>query len=151
MAKFLWSNMAQMLWKHKLLFHCFPVPMLLLGGTEVCTELDLTWAERAPDSPQVGPLWGPFGGPRGPPKGSNRSKSGELQPDLAKIGPKLAPAGPKDPSLCLLGAPRGPPRAPITLFDPPESRRKHPWGKKTRQKYREPRPRRGVGGRLFLL
>ena len=82
------------------------------GGTEVCTKLDLTWAERAPDSPQVGPLWGPFGGPRGPPKGSNRAKSGELQPDLAQIGPKLAPAGPKDPSLCPLGAPRGPPRAP---------------------------------------
>ena len=82
------------------------------GGTEVFTKLDLTWAERAPDPPQDGPLWGPFGGPRGPPKGSNRAKSGELQPDLAQIGPKLAPAGPKDPSLCPLGAPRGPPRAP---------------------------------------
>ena len=74
--------------------------------------MDLTWAQRAPDLPQVGPLWGPFGGPRGLPKGSNRAKSGELQPDLAQIGPKLAPAGPKDPSLCPLGAPRGPPRAP---------------------------------------
>ena len=74
--------------------------------------MDPTWAETAPDLPQVGPLWGLLGAPRGPPKGSNRAKSGELQPDLAQIGPKLAPAGPKDPSLCPLGAPRGPPRAP---------------------------------------
>ena len=101
-------------WFQNIVFLCIVSLFLCCcsGGTEVCTKLDLTWAERAPDSPQVGPLWGPFGGPRGPPKGSNRAKSGELQPDLAQIGPKLAPAGPKDPSLCPLGAPRGPPRAP---------------------------------------
>ena len=38
-------------------FHCFLIPMLPLGGTERCTKLGPTWAETAPDSPQVGRLW----------------------------------------------------------------------------------------------